>query len=83
MFPIDIIELDLHKVPFYFIVPGKQIVKDFDISMIRKTEITDAPRRTFADQKIEYAIVQIASFHGFHSAHTDAMKQHIIKIIYL
>ena len=83
MFPVDVVQLDLYEIPFQFVVSGKEIIENFDVAVIRETEIADAPRFTFFQKEVEHAVIQIAAVQGFHAAHADTVQQQIIDIIHL
>ena len=83
MLPVHIVKLYLYEIPLYLIVSGKQIIIYFDFAMIGESQLADATCFTFFYQKVKHSIIQISSFKGVHSTHTDAMKQHIIDIVHL
>ena len=81
VFPVDVIELDLHEIPFDLIVPRKQVIEDLDIAVIRESQVSDTSRFAFGNEKIEHPVIEIASFQRLHTAHTDAVKQQVVEII--
>ena len=84
MFPIQIVELNLHKVPFIDIVFREQIVKDLDVAMIRETQILYSSLFTFLKKEIQKTIVYISSLIILHAiAYANSVEQQIVNIIYL
>lgn len=85
IFPVKIVELNLHEIPFEFIVSGEQIIKHFNIAVVRKTEIAYASGLALLKQIVEHTVFHIPVLKAFHSfsgvAHAYAVKEQVIDIV--
>lgn len=84
VFPVQIVQLDLHEIPLVFVVPREQMVEHPDIAVIRESEVADAPRPAFLQQEIEDAVLHVAALELLHAAaHAHAVQQQIVYVIHL
>ena len=83
MAPIDIVELNLHKIPMHLFVHGQHLIENRNRPVKRKSQIADSSRFTLLHQKIEHAVIDISSPEGLNTAIPDRMQQIIIDIIHL
>ena len=77
--------LNLHKVPFVFVVVCEQIVEHRHIAVIGETEVAYSACLTLGEQEVEHAVVDIPFAQHLHAvvAHTHGVEQIIVDVIRL
>ena len=75
---VYIIQLDLHEIPFEFIVAWEHIIKSFNIAMIREAEISYSAGFTLLKKEIENAAVEESLVKGTYTASKAHNVQQVI-----
>ena len=85
MLPVEVIQLDLHKVPLVFVVVGQQMVEHGDFAMIGESQVADKALLALLHEVVQDAVVDVALHEQFHrlltGAATDGMQQHVVDIV--
>ena len=83
MLPVEIVELNLHEIPFVFVVLRQKIVEHGDIAVIGEAEVTDASRLALLKQIVEHAVVDITATERLHAvvAHADSVEKKIVYVV--
>ena len=79
--PVEIIKLNLHKIPFILLVMFQQIVINGHIAMEREAQIADAPRLTLLHQPGQQAIVEVAFAKVVQPPAAHGMQEQVVHII--
>ena len=83
--PIQVVELNLDKIPLVLVVVVQQIVKHGNFAMIGETQIADDAFLALLHQVVEDAVVDIAlpeQFHGLLAgAAANGVQQHVVDVI--
>ena len=82
MTPVQEVHLDLHEVPFVFVLTVQQPVKVAHVAMIRETQVLDASCLTFLEQEFQHAVVQETPFQCLHAT-ANAVQQVVVDVIHL
>ena len=81
MAPIEVVHLNLGKVPVVLVLMVEQEVKHAHVTMVGEAQVADASRLALPQQELEQAVVQEAPLEGVHPAAANAMEQIIIDMV--
>jgi len=83
MLPVDIVELNLHEIPFVSVVFGQQAVKHCDVAVIGESEIAYPSGFAFGHEVVEHAVVDVTVLKRLHGVitHAYAVEEHVVDVI--
>ena len=81
MTPIEVVHLNLGKIPVVLVLVIEQVVKHADVTVVGEAQVTNASGLALPQQELEQAIVEEAGFECINSASANAMEQIIIDML--
>ena len=81
MAPVDIVQLDLDKIPVHLLVHGQDLVEDLLRPVEREAQVADAARLTLLHQVVDHPVLDVAGTEGLDAPIADRVQQVIVEII--
>ena len=81
MAPVDIVQLDLDKIPVHLLVHGQDLVEDLLRPVEREAQVADAARLTLLHQVVDHPVLDVAGPEGLDAPVADRVQQVIVEII--